>query len=198
MARLALSLLGSFRVSLDAAAVTTFESDKVRALLAYLAAEADRPHRREALVGMLWPDSSEQVARRNLSQALFNLRHTIGDAEAIPPYLHISREAIQFHRASQHTLDLATFTAVRATQDKRIWAVEILSLALSHPATRKVYKDEAARLLAELEVELPQEIWVTARVRGQANIVEIVVAAIREYAEQEQRDPLLSAGRSSS
>ena len=80
MARLALSLLGSFRVSLDAAAVTTFESDKVRALLAYLAAEADRPHRREALVGMLWPDSSEQVARRNLSQALFNLRHAIGDA----------------------------------------------------------------------------------------------------------------------
>ena len=88
MARLALSLLGSFRVSLDAAAVTTFESDKVRALLAYLAAEADRPHRREALVGMLWPDSSEQVARRNPSQALFNLRHAIGNAEATPPYFH--------------------------------------------------------------------------------------------------------------
>jgi len=52
-------LLGSFRVSLDAAAVTAFESDKVRALLAYLAAEADRPHGREALVGMLWPDSFE-------------------------------------------------------------------------------------------------------------------------------------------
>ena len=89
-------------------------------------------------------------------------------------------------------------TVVRATQDKRIWAVEILSLALSRSATRQVYKDKATRLLAELEVELPQEIWVTARARGQANIVEIVVAAIREYAEQEQRDPLLSAGRSSS
>ena len=112
MARLALSLLGSFWVSLDAAAVTTFESDKVRALLAYLAAEADRPHRREALAGMLWPDCSEQVARRNLSQALFNLLQAIGNAEATPPYFHISREAIQFNRASQHTLDLATFIAL--------------------------------------------------------------------------------------
>ena len=46
-------------------------------------------------------------------------------------------------------------TVVRATQDKRIWAVEILSLALSHSATRQVYKDKATRLLAELEVELP-------------------------------------------
>ena len=61
-------------------------------------------------------------------------------------------------------------TVVRATQDKRIWAVEILSLALSHSATRQAYIDKATRLLAELEVELPQEIWVTARVRGQANI----------------------------
>jgi len=37
MARFALSLLGSFQIRLDAAARTTFESDKVRALLAYLA-----------------------------------------------------------------------------------------------------------------------------------------------------------------
>jgi predicted ATPase/DNA-binding SARP family transcriptional activator len=112
MAHLALSLLGSFQVSLDAAAVTTVESDKVRALLAYLAVEADRPHRRESLVGMLWPDSSEQAARRNLSQALFNLRHAIGDAQATPPYLQISREALQFNSASDHTLDVATLIAL--------------------------------------------------------------------------------------
>ena len=58
-----------------------------------------------------WPDSSEQAARRNLSQALFNLRHAIGDAQATPPYLHISRAAIQFNGGSDHTLDVATCTA---------------------------------------------------------------------------------------
>jgi hypothetical protein len=32
-----------------------FKSNKVRALLAYLAVEMDRPHRREVLAGLLWP-----------------------------------------------------------------------------------------------------------------------------------------------
>ena len=55
------------------------ESDKARALLAYLAVEADRSHWREALIGFLWPDCPEQTARHNLRQALFNVRHAIGD-----------------------------------------------------------------------------------------------------------------------
>jgi predicted ATPase/DNA-binding SARP family transcriptional activator len=112
MARLSLSLLGSFHVSLDGAAITTFESDKVRALLAYLAVEGHQPHRRASLVGLLWPDSSEGAARRNLSQALFNLRQAIGDAHATPPYLQISRDQLQFNTASDHMLDVATFTAL--------------------------------------------------------------------------------------
>ena len=41
MARLVVSLLGSFEVTLDGVLITAFESNKVRALLAYLAAEAD-------------------------------------------------------------------------------------------------------------------------------------------------------------
>ena len=42
--------------------VTAFASNKVRALLAYLAVEADRPHRREALAGLLWPEQPEAKA----------------------------------------------------------------------------------------------------------------------------------------
>ena len=59
MARLSLSLLGPFQVTLDREPVTSLESNKVRALLAYLAVEADRPHRRQSLVGLLWPDRPE-------------------------------------------------------------------------------------------------------------------------------------------
>ena len=43
MPQLVLSLLGPFAVTLDGQPITTFESVKVRALLAYLAVEADRP-----------------------------------------------------------------------------------------------------------------------------------------------------------
>lgn len=46
MARLNLSFLGPFQVTLDSQPALGFESNKVRALLVYLAVEADRPHTR--------------------------------------------------------------------------------------------------------------------------------------------------------
>jgi len=46
MARLQISLLGPFQAALDGKPVTGFESNKVRALLTYLAVEADRSHPR--------------------------------------------------------------------------------------------------------------------------------------------------------
>ena len=79
MAHLSLALLGSLQIRLDGVLVIAFESDKVRALLAYLALEADRPHRRAALAGLLWPERSERAAHLSLNQALSNLRHVIGD-----------------------------------------------------------------------------------------------------------------------
>jgi predicted ATPase len=115
MARLSLSLLGAVQVNRDSAAVTTFDSDKVRALLLFLAVEAQQPHRRETLVGLLWPESAEAAARRSLNQALYNLRQSIGDQTATPPYLHIHREALQFNTASDHALDVATFTRLLDT-----------------------------------------------------------------------------------
>ena len=54
-----LGLLGSFQFSLGNAPVPGLSSDKSRALLAFLAVEADRAHRREHLVGLLWPDCPE-------------------------------------------------------------------------------------------------------------------------------------------
>src|SRR5262245_19117572 len=117
MARLSLSLLGAVQVSLDRAAVTTFDSDKVRALLIYLAVEAQQPHRRETLVGLLWPESAEGAARRSLNQALYNLRQSIGDQTATPPYFHIRRDALQFNTAGDHALDVAIFTTLLDTCD---------------------------------------------------------------------------------
>jgi len=99
---------------LDGDPVTAFESDKVRALLAYLAVESDRPHRREKLVGLLWPERSERSARQNLSQALFNLRYIIGDRDAQPSFLLITPQTLQFNRSSDHWLDVTAFEALLA------------------------------------------------------------------------------------
>jgi DNA-binding SARP family transcriptional activator len=114
MAYLSLALLGSFQATLAGLTAEGFKSNKVRALLAFLAVEADRPHQRESLVGLLWPDLPESMARGNLRHALANLRQVIADHRAAPAFLHITPETIQFNRASDAWLDVADFTALLA------------------------------------------------------------------------------------
>lgn len=80
------------------------------ALLAFLATAADRPHRRESLVGLLWPDLPGEAARANLRQALATLRTVIGDREADPPFLVISRESVQWNAAANAWVDVTLFT----------------------------------------------------------------------------------------
>jgi WD40 repeat protein/DNA-binding SARP family transcriptional activator len=131
MARLSICLLGSFQVTLDGEPVTGFESDKVRALLAYLALEADRPHRREALTGLLWPERPERAARTNLRRALTNLRQAIRDHQAEPPFLQITQQTIQFNPSSDHWLDVTAFTASVAADDAGQPAIDRLEDALA-------------------------------------------------------------------
>ena len=109
MADLSLSFFGGFQVLVAGEPANAFESDKVRALLAYLAIEADHPHRRERLAGLLWPERTERNARQNLSQVLFNLRRAIGDHEADPPFLHVTHHTLQFNQGSNTRLDTAEF-----------------------------------------------------------------------------------------
>lgn len=112
MARLSLSLLGPLQITLGDRAVTAFRYDKVRALLVYLAVEADRPHRRDALTGLLWPELPQPTARNNLRQALNTLREAIGDKAAEPPFLIVTRESIQLHPAADVWLDVGEFTTL--------------------------------------------------------------------------------------
>jgi DNA-binding SARP family transcriptional activator len=114
MAHLSLSLLGAFQITLNGEPITGFESDKVRALLAYLALKAHRPHRRDALAEMFWPGRPEGVARNSLRQALSNLRKAIGDQEADPPFLQVTRGEVQFNLDSAHWLDVTACSALLA------------------------------------------------------------------------------------
>ena len=109
MSHLAISLLGSFRVTLDDAPLTSFATDKGRALLAFLAVEADRPHRRETLIDLLWPDPPPAAARNDLRQALYQLRHTLATSPSSTPHLRVTAKDAQFDPASDHWLDVAQF-----------------------------------------------------------------------------------------
>jgi predicted ATPase/DNA-binding SARP family transcriptional activator/tRNA A-37 threonylcarbamoyl transferase component Bud32 len=137
VARLSVYLLGPLQVTLDSEPVTAFESDKVRALLAYLVTEAGAPHRRERLAGLLWPERSERVAQNNLRVALANLRKAIGDRTAIgdhqdsPSFLTITRQTIRFNPQSDAWSDVAAFATLLEPQSTAKQTVKCLEKATS-------------------------------------------------------------------
>ena len=130
MAHLRLSLLGSFQITLDGRPVLGFKSNKARALLAYLAVEADRPHRREALAGLLWPDWPDRDALGNLRYTLSNLRQVICDPQAEPPFLLISHDSLQFNLSSDHWVDVTAFAQMADVDRSHPSAMEQLQKAV--------------------------------------------------------------------
>jgi DNA-binding SARP family transcriptional activator/predicted ATPase len=109
MTQLSLALLGPPQIELDGQPVAGFEYAKVRALLVFLVVERTRPHARDAVAELLWPDQPPQVARNSLRQALAKLRQAIRDHAADPPFLLITRETLQFNAGSSFALDTASF-----------------------------------------------------------------------------------------
>lgn len=109
MAHLSISVFGSLQVTLDGRPVTAFEYNKVRALLIYLVVEAAHPQQRDTLAALFWSDLPYAASRLNLRQALATLRRAIGDSQAHPAFLHISRDMVQFNQASTYTLDSEQF-----------------------------------------------------------------------------------------
>lgn len=106
-ARLSLELLGPARITLDGAPLA-FAYEKVLALLAYLAVEADRPHRRTALAELLWPEQDGAAARHNLSQALFHLRRMLPD-ELVADLLETTRDTVRLHTTGVLWVDVGAF-----------------------------------------------------------------------------------------
>jgi predicted ATPase/DNA-binding SARP family transcriptional activator len=109
MAKMEISLFGPFQVLLNGAPVTTFESVKVRALLAFLATETNHPQPREHLAALLWPDWPQQSAMSNLRYALADLRKVIGDRDAQPRFLLVTRESLQLNREAGIGVDVIEF-----------------------------------------------------------------------------------------
>ncbi len=118
MAELSLELLGPFQATYNGLAITGLTSDRLRALLAYLAVEADRSHLRPSLAAFLWPEAGYQEACSSLRYALSRLRHALGDHGADAPHLIVSRDALQFNRHSRHMLDVTRFLQLGGSHDE--------------------------------------------------------------------------------
>ena len=110
MSKLCLSFLGPVEVTLDGKSLRSHLWLKHLALLVYLAVEADRPHRREALAGLFWPEQPDRAARQNLRQGFYQLRRTFGCY--FSDYLTITHQTAQFNSHSDYVLDVANFVSL--------------------------------------------------------------------------------------
>ena len=114
MPALVIELLGGFAARRDDKSILSFESDKTRALLAYLAVERGKAQRRETLAGLLWPNMPEKRARANLNQACYSLRRTCKTAND-QPLLLSSRQTIELNPDFDLSTDVAGFEAALAS-----------------------------------------------------------------------------------
>ena len=117
MARLGLSFLGTFHVTLDQQPVSHFRSNNIRGLLVYLTLHGERPVAREVLAALFWPDDRGENAHNNLRQAIYQLRQLLGDTASDAPFLTVTRQALQFNCASDHTLDVSRFVQAIEAHD---------------------------------------------------------------------------------
>lgn len=109
MCELKITLLGTLVITVNDEPIEV-ASNFVRALLLYLAVESDRPHRRDALAELLWPDKPQGVARNSLKQALSNLRTALAECDNLTPLLITSRDEIQINQSSPYWIDIVKFS----------------------------------------------------------------------------------------
>jgi DNA-binding SARP family transcriptional activator/predicted ATPase len=146
MERLCFKFLGGFEVHTAGKEITAFESDKARALLAYLAVESDHPQRRETLAGLFWPEKSESAARHSLSQALYSLHKTLqpNTPEQDEGLLITMPQMVQMRLGDHAWLDVRQFEAYLGDYHRHKHPPEYICTACQEALERavKLYRGE--------------------------------------------------------
>lgn len=105
---LQLLLLGDFHAYLHGQPIAGVSYAKMRALLAYLAVERERDHRREVLANLLWGDRNATTARGNLRRTLSDLRRVL-ELPSGEVFFSVSKNSIRF--VANADIDVHDFTA---------------------------------------------------------------------------------------
>src|SRR5262245_65966002 len=101
-------MLGGWGLVHRERAITTVNTTRLQALLAYLALHTGVQHSREHLAFLFWPDSTESQARTNLRQLLHHLRSALPDAGQ---FLETDGQNILWRPTAEFSIDVADFEA---------------------------------------------------------------------------------------
>ncbi len=102
--------LGPFRVYQNEQLVEKWQGHKCKSLFKYLVIHRERPIHREILMDLFWQEADPEAARKNLHQAIFNLRQTL--QTGCPDFAHILLEdgCYSFNPELEVCLDSEAFT----------------------------------------------------------------------------------------
>ncbi|MBC7235530.1 MAG: hypothetical protein H5T69_06785 [Chloroflexi bacterium] len=101
-------LFGQMEVVFPDGRVASFRSSKAKLLLAYLLLHR-RPHHREALASLFWPESTTAQSRKALRQTLWQLRTALGDESKEYPLLQVDAEKVGIEPKAEFWLDVNDF-----------------------------------------------------------------------------------------
>ena len=102
MGALEIRLLGGFQLRRDGKTLPPIPTRPARSVMAYLVLNRDRAHTRDLLIGTFWPDMPETRGRRRLSQALWQIRSTVGDEGCIVT----NGDAVRFETSADARVEL--------------------------------------------------------------------------------------------
>lgn len=102
-------LFGKFSVVSESENRVVIEPAKVQELFFYLLLHADRPHTREKLAELLWPDSTAVQSRKYLRQTLWQLQSILDETLSKHKLLTIDSDWIQVDPKADYWLDTQAF-----------------------------------------------------------------------------------------
>ena len=138
MAALSVYLFGRFAVEPDTRPVSALSGAKVQELFSYLLLRP-RPHPREALTTLLWPDVPAAQAKGYLRKTVWQLQAALGQLGLSPsaPVLRADNDWLQVSADSGLWLDVAEFE--RAYQRAEDLSGEEMDAATAHQVEAAVH-----------------------------------------------------------
>jgi len=104
-------LFGPLEIVNGRRVVPRFPTRKSRDLFAYLAIHGHRMHSRDALAGLLWPESPERGARKCLRTEIWRLRRLLAKQELDDSLLRVDKERVGLVPHGDVWIDVSAFEA---------------------------------------------------------------------------------------
>lgn len=108
MSILHIHLLDHFQLTYNDRLLTTVNTARLQALLAYLVLHRQAPQARQHLAFLFWPDTNEAQALTNLRNLLHKLRHALPEPDR---FLLVNTQTVQWRADAPFTVDVADFEA---------------------------------------------------------------------------------------